>query len=200
MSEILKVLVSSHMRLKPVSPPTSQVIACPVGYEGAGETQTRTSTWNVASQSWVVGDWVTTEFNCQISQFTFVGPDLAYDNGTGWVSEQVGPVGDRHTYITYDKTLEANGHTARIRARYEWLTRMIQYEVWAPTLAGRLCRPHWKAEAPSVKGPESTWQAFEVLDPSGYLFVPPRSEPEYGYGPPKNIKFGEANGCNIDIR
>lgn len=200
MSELLKVLVANGIRPKPASPPTTQVIACPVGYEGAGQTQVRTSVWDVASQTWVVGDWNTTVFDCQIAQFTFVGPDLAFDNAGGWVNQTVNPGPLQRIYTTYDQTLSANGHTARIRARFEWTTREIHYEVWAPTLAGRLCRPHWKAEAPSHKGPESNWQAFEVLDPTGYLFVPPRQEAEYGFGPPNNIKFGEVNGCNIDIR
>lgn len=202
MSELFKILTAGHMKLKPVAPPSSQVIACPIGYTGSGQTQTRAVTWDVASQSWVTGDWNTVSVDCQIDQFTFVGPDLAYNNDTvnGWFVESVGPVDAPVVYVTYDQTLSTNGHTARIRARYIWVGRTIQYEVWAPTLAGRLCRPHWKAEAPSHKGPESNWHAFQTLDSSGYAYFSPQAEPEYGFGPPNNIKSGEVNGCNIDIR
>lgn len=203
MSDLFKVLVGGGIKPKPPQPATSQVIACPANYTGPGQTQTRSANWNVATQTWDTSAWVTTVFNCVPAAFTFVGPDEVV--GGGWV---LTPYPGMEQSIVYDRTITAMGFTARIKAIFAWhidegegsFPAGISYEVWCPELAGRLCRPHWKAEGPSWKGPESNWQAFAPLDGSGYLHVPFRNEPEYGSGPYHRPKYGEVIGCNIDIQ
>jgi hypothetical protein len=97
----------------------------------------------------------------------------------------------------YDYNLSANGYTAHIKAWYLWGPQAIGYEVWCPALAGRTVLAHWTED--SYKGPPSNWHAPQVLDANGYTAFYAHSEPEYGYGPPCNIKNGEYNACNIDV-
>lgn len=200
MSDLFKVLVGGGIKPKPPMPETSQLVACPANYMGNGQTQEREATWNVETQHWDLTEWETEVFDCVPAAFSFVGPDL--EVCSGWHYSTI-PFNETGAAV-YDHTLYAMGFTARIRAMYgkppNSRRGAIAYEVWAPELAGRLCRPHWKEEGPSWKGPESNWQPFMPLDANGYLYVPWRREPEYGSGPAHNPKCGEVIGCRIDIK
>lgn len=221
---LLRVLTGEGASIKPVAPASTQTLACPVGQTGTGQHQSRTVTWDVASQSWAVGNWNTTDYDCRVETFSFIGPVVTTGPG-GWASAgywsnepspefpdghwegEVPPPGVWATEnlfmvngaLKYDFTLTSGSYTCRIEAWYLWGPQAIGYAVTSIQLAGATVLAHWQDEAPSYKGPPSTWHSPKVLDATGYATFYAQAEPEYGSGPPKNIKNGEYNGCNVDV-
>lgn len=126
--------VSNLELVKPAAPSTDQRILCPVGYKQDPSLTTnyqllrRPVTWDINSQSWIVGNYSVVEFNCQIDTFTLWTGQMKWNFTTGVSGNG------------YNILIEGIFRMGTVEDRSDW---QLEINAHCPALIGRKCHLYW---------------------------------------------------------